>query len=392
MTADLRVGVVAHLLAGRYAEAAETFRRFDDPEVFTRFVDQQHLRLFFARYVEQGLFGATLPAAWAARLVKGVRAQRDKQDRLVAELDRISRALTSVQLDHILLKGPYLADRFFGGIHNRSYVDLDLLVRRRDIARAGRALETAGYARRSGTLLGLTVTSRFAHAFDYTRILEGPHGLESMTVDLHGGLSLHPSFRIDYDRLWGERSEWRLSDRPISVLSDGDEVVLAVLGIVRDGERGAARLKLFVDVFHVLQKLERIIDWDEFFARCARERLLRPVLGILDLFFELFGCRGMLAVVSSAVEARRSLVPNASASAWILRPSGLPVRHKAWSARLYEWPGAASFIWWGASLPFRLTVYHRKSPIRSRSWPSWHVGRIFGSRRPSSQPSHRRSG
>ena len=67
MSADPRVGVVAHLLAGRHSEAAETFSRLDDPEGFTRFVDQQHLRLFFARHVEQGLFGAGLPAALANR-------------------------------------------------------------------------------------------------------------------------------------------------------------------------------------------------------------------------------------------------------------------------------------------------------------------------------------
>jgi len=359
MAPDPNLLVIVHLLAGRPAAAAEALGGGMDPQSFTSFVDQQHLRFYLSRWIEQGTMSAMLPAVWAARVVKAARQQRARQERLVAELARAAAVFDGAGIDYMLLKGPYLADRFYGGTTNRSFIDLDLLVHRDELERAGRTLESAGYAEKSRLILGVPLMARFAHAFDYATTIETPHGQEAVTIDLHWALSIHPSFRIGYERIWREQSVWLLQGRKFAVLSDEDEVLVSILTVLRDGERGAARLKLFVDLFHILQVTSGHIDWARFFERRASEGLLRPSLGVLDLFFELLQCRPLFPALADALEARRSKMPSVSKKEWLLRPAALPVRHKMWSASLYECSPVLSLAWWSASLPFRLMVYQR---------------------------------
>jgi hypothetical protein len=371
---DPNLQVIAHLVAGRPAAAAETLRGTANPAAFAAFVDQQGLRFYLADWIELGGLGPVLPGAWAARLVKAARGQRVRQDRLVAELMRLGDAFDAAGIDCTLLKGAYLADRFYGGIGRRGFLDIDLLVRAVDLVRATRALAALGYAPKSRLVFGVRVMARFAHAFDYVTTIDGAHGAEPVTVDLHGSLSVHPSFRVDYERLWRQRSVWVLAGRPFRVLGDEDEIVSGVLAVLRDGERGAARLKLFLDVFRVLQATDARIDWDRFFARRAAEGLLRPSVEVLELLFELLDCRPCFPALAAALQARRPRPARAAgARDWILRPTAFPVRHKVWSACLYECSPAVSLAWWSASLPFRLMVFQRgRLRRRIRAWFRYH--------------------
>ena len=100
-----------------------------------------------------------------------LRARAERQAvRTAAQIDalaHITDTFAAAGLSFILLKGPYLAARFYGDPAGREFVDLDLLVRRADRARASERLTSIGYARRSRVLGSEALTAWFVHAFDY---------------------------------------------------------------------------------------------------------------------------------------------------------------------------------------------------------------------------------
>jgi len=68
-----------------------------------------------------------------------------------------------------LLKGPYHAVRFFGSLDRREFADLDLLIKKEDLAAVEHLFVNRGYSRESGVLLNLALTSRFTHALDFAK-------------------------------------------------------------------------------------------------------------------------------------------------------------------------------------------------------------------------------
>ena len=99
------------------------------------------------------------------------------QERLVRELEPISTLLGAAGHEIILLKGPYLATRFFGGMNRREFYDLDILIRREDLPAVERLLVRSGYIQKSSTLLNRSLTTYFTHAFDFVK--------PNVAVDLH---------------------------------------------------------------------------------------------------------------------------------------------------------------------------------------------------------------
>jgi Uncharacterised nucleotidyltransferase len=64
---------------------------------------------------------------------------------MIAELFRLLKLFAANGISALIVKGPALALRAYGDPTVRSYGDLDLLVRRRDIRRATESLQAAGY-------------------------------------------------------------------------------------------------------------------------------------------------------------------------------------------------------------------------------------------------------
>jgi hypothetical protein len=79
-------------------------------------------------------------------LVDRQRAQIFLSMRLTAELFRILDLFTTEGIDALIIKGPALAARAYADSATRSYGDLDLLVRQRDIRRATELMSALGFA------------------------------------------------------------------------------------------------------------------------------------------------------------------------------------------------------------------------------------------------------
>lgn len=126
----------------------------------------------------EGLDG--LPTGFRARLREEFRQNATRNTLVAGELTRLARLFESEGVPLLAYKGPALAQQAFGDITLRRYVDLDVIVRRDDVRRAGELLESQGYVKPEG----LTETHeefllRLQHNLAYTR--DG--GL--MIVELH---------------------------------------------------------------------------------------------------------------------------------------------------------------------------------------------------------------
>lgn len=100
----------------------------------------------------------------------------------------VSQVLTTLDIPHVLLKGPTTARWLYDP--PRSYSDVDLLVPGRALSAAVSALESAGIARRTA--------GRPGEASSHAQQMRTPAGAE---VDLHFGLPMMRALH-DRDRCW----------------------------------------------------------------------------------------------------------------------------------------------------------------------------------------------
>jgi hypothetical protein len=90
-------------------------------------------------------FAGEVPAAHLQRLRREFRHNAARNLLLVSELCGVIEALGREGVETVAYKGPALALQAYGDIKLRSFVDLDLLVRPRDAARASEVLAALGY-------------------------------------------------------------------------------------------------------------------------------------------------------------------------------------------------------------------------------------------------------
>jgi hypothetical protein len=286
-----------------------------------------------------------------SRLESAYLRQRTRNAVLVNELKRLLELFSAAGEQFILLKGVYLAERFYGAIDRRALWDIDILVRKERLRQVQKLLRDDGYIRKSRPFLREDLSSYFTHAFDFDK--------NGISLDLHWSLSTHASYRLDYDALWGRRQPFRIEGCDFQVLADDYEIVFNVLSTLRDLERSALRLRSLVDLYMILEGTGGPPDWQIFFAERKRENLWKISVGVLWFFLSVLHCRAEFPLLAHAVEHERATVGFncQEPGPRLLEPSRWGLRQKAWASRLYHTSFAGFFLWWMISLPFRLSVY-----------------------------------
>jgi len=230
---------------------------------------------------------------------------------LTAQLVRLLDVFKARGIPVIPLKGPVLAAFAYGGIELREYFDLDLLVRRSDVAKAGEALIAEGY--RPQFELAETqwpAFLRYACEWGFSR--------DATLVELQWQfVPRYFSFPIDYGQLW-ERAV-TVSFEKRSVLSLSAEDLLLYL-CVHGTKHAWSDPKWARDVAEVI-RISPNLNWD-FVAGQARslggERMLR--LG-LRLARDLAGARFPLEIDDPVVQRLAAEVHSAE--------SGMTAREEA---------------------------------------------------------------
>lgn len=292
-----------------------------------------------------------VPAAVEARLhtdyVRNVRANVLR----FRELGRVLRTLADRGAQTILLKGAALAEKVYGNIGLRPMADLDLLVRREDLASTLAALEKLGYQ-----VVGAEAQAGDAIAFENEVMLLKP-GPPAMLIEVHWSLLDSPHYQRLLQMAWFWDTAVPACVEGTQARALGTEALLlhlcAHLALHHRGEG----LLWQHDVAEVLHFFQNQLDWELLLAKAAAYDLVLPLQQVLLEVVDQWSAPAPPAVL----ERLRKLQPSAGEArvfTW-LTASERPVAQRFW-ADLVSMPSWSQRLRYGAGNLFPAAAYMRQ--------------------------------
>jgi hypothetical protein len=300
---------------------------------------------FLAARLKDSAAWEALPKAARERLNKSADLQAAAARDCLAHLAELQGILGNAGCRHLVLKGPELGMRFFGGADARGYRDVDVLVEEQDREKACSALEKAGYHRLSRWLLGGGISSRFNHAVDYRKA--------DRLLDLHWCVSRAPGVGIETHALFVRSVSVEIGAQVFQVLSPEDELSVLLISTFADIQRGYLRLQSFIDIAQVMKFLPET-GWSAFLQRQSSQRtegMSRAVLALVISLFELEPLHPALLDSLGALPSKKDAMS-------VLLPSPGGRLAKRWSLPHLPVDPLHYSIWWLTSLPFRVAASH----------------------------------
>jgi hypothetical protein len=228
-----------------------------------------------------GGYGASAPEAGRQQVRDAAERSVKRSLHLTASLLNILDALAAQGIEAVPWKGPALAQALWGDVGLRQYVDLDLLVRRGDVQRAGEALVASGFRRRAQIPDG-----QQENYVEHFGELEFVRGSDGITVELHW--TIVPSYyasAMDARTIWGRLETIWLAGRQMKSLAAEDVLIgLAIHGFKHKFER----LEWVMDIARLIQ-VRPELDWGAIRERTREhgsQRIVRVALGVA---WRLFG-------------------------------------------------------------------------------------------------------
>ena len=178
------------------------------------------------------------------------RAQVFRTLGMIRELFHLLELFAGRDISSLVVKGPVLAVDAYGDAAIRSYGDLDLLVRQRDIRRATEVLEVAGYE--AAVPLSAIDAGKIPGQYLFSR------SDSRSLVELHNDLTLrYFPRRLPIEELFARATRVRLDGHEVPALSVEDELVyISVHGATHLWER----LGWIADVAALVTR-QKEIDW-----------------------------------------------------------------------------------------------------------------------------------
>ena len=230
-------------------------------------------------------------------LLDGQRAQNFVTLHMTAELFRILDQFASAGIGALVVKGPVLAVRAYGDPAMRSYGDLDLLVRRRDIRRATELMIASGY--QPAVPLRVIDVGKIPGQYLFSK----PDS--RLLIELHNDFTLrYFPRRLPLERFFERQIRVQLDSREVPALSVEDELVLIC---VHGAKHLWERLMWIADVAALVSRQSNL-DWERA-AVSAREvgaeRMLRVGLQLAATLLKARMPDAVLAKVNSDRAAAR---------------------------------------------------------------------------------------
>ncbi|MFL6285399.1 MAG: nucleotidyltransferase family protein [Pyrinomonadaceae bacterium] len=219
------------------------------------------------------------------------RANAARNVLLAGELLRVSGLFESEGIGVLAYKGPALAVAGYGDLSLRRFVDLDVIVRERDLARASKLLRGLGYAPQGLTREQEAALARTQHNIAYTR--DGGR----LTVELHRDVASKDFADVTLDEgAWSRASSVPLLGGTVATLS-AEDLLLALC--VHGTKHLWERLAWVCDVAGLINSHAEL-DWRAVFERARAAHVERMLLLALAL-------AQTLAAASLPEEVRRSV-------------------------------------------------------------------------------------
>jgi len=201
---------------------------------------------------------------------------------LTRELLRLLSVFEAHEIAALPLKGPVLAVSAYGDLALRQFSDLDILVHRRDVPRAGELLLSQGYCPRghqTSAQKAACLQAQFHHKFMRS---------DEALVELHWGLiEWQFSSSLDLDRVWERLETISLAGTAVRNLSPEDMLLFLCVHAAKPAHRWQ-RLGWICDVAGLLHTHQGL-DWGRVMAEAHRLGSERRLLLGLRLAGELLG-------------------------------------------------------------------------------------------------------
>jgi Uncharacterised nucleotidyltransferase len=214
-------------------------------------------------------FSGSVPAAALGRLRSLCRDNAARNLFLTGELRRVLDAFDAAGVVGVPYKGPALAVAAYGDPSLRQSLDLDVLVRPRDVERATSALLGLGYGR---TLLLRDYQEEGFKRISYVRLFV-PQGGEGFGLELHWNVSPRCfSVSFDTDELFGRLQTITLNGRPVPSPPAEDLLLMLCVHAAKDCW---GKLEWVASIAELARRPG--FDWETLYARAGRAGAARAV-------------------------------------------------------------------------------------------------------------------
>jgi hypothetical protein len=250
-----------------------------------------------------------VPAAARERIRADVRASVHHALFLTADLFRLMALFEAAGVTGIPFKGPVLAAMAYGDVTLREFSDLDIFVRKSELAAIARLLLAGGY--RSETHDGDVATARYIAA-DGDVAFRGPgyHTFYRADGRCRVDLQWRMAERFFAFSLEGDEPGWDFVSMPIagrSVRTFAPADMLLIL-CVHGSKHHWEKLKWICDVAECIRAHGDAIDWRALYDKASRLRAAR-MLGLGLRLAEGLLDATLPAEISRQLESDRALTP-----------------------------------------------------------------------------------
>lgn len=273
----------------------EVVRSADGPRLLALADDHGVAGLLAARL--SGLRESSVPPEVLQALRERQRSQTFISLRMTAELFRILDRFASQAIGALVVKGPVLAVQAYGDPAMRSYGDLDLLVRQRDIRRATELMLADGY--RAQVSLSAVDAGKIPGQYLFNK----PDS--NLLIELHNDFTLrYFPRRLPIEKFFERQIRVPLDGREAPALSVEDELVLIC---IHGAKHLWERLIWIADVAALVSR-QSGIDWErvkESAHEVGAERMVHTGLRLAsDLLRTQLPNEVLALVVADAVATR----------------------------------------------------------------------------------------
>jgi putative nucleotidyltransferase-like protein len=306
---------------------------------------EEQLGIYFHALAEEQNLLMLLPRNTREQLLWLRNDQRRRNEELISVTRQLQVLLGEASIEFLQLKGLPLAQHYWGGADRRFCWDLDLLVREVDRDRAICALQAAGYDNLIPALLPRGIAYQLSHATEFT--------VGEVPVDLHWCFRQRPGFSIDYEAVWSRREISQVNELTCCIPAAQDGLLIMLLGIAQDAERGHCRFRKLWDIYLWL-KAEQNFDWNAFIGRCNAEGVGSLCLNMLALTLVSLDCSTEFPALRALLQDRSAIIFCSDTEVTrVLGRSRQHLGNRLWFARIQGIPSWRYLVWWTFTAPMR---------------------------------------
>ena len=259
---------------------------------------------------------------------------------LLNVLSELVTAAGQAGISLISLKGLHHTELLYADINARRIRDIDILITPSQRAILSEVLLSLGFT--PGPRLPEKLERYLAHATHWRR--------GATEIDVHHALRAQPGYRLDITGFIARCHEQNIYSIRTLVPSESDSLLLMLLSLCNDLERGVVRARSLVDLWLLLRRCDNTINWSQFFTYLHAQRLRQPALAALRVVFA--GLPGALAALPglSVTLADGNSVSQQEALDLL---AGKPFAGRRWFMRYGPLPLPAYLAWYIGGMPLR---------------------------------------